>query len=729
MKKNVIVSNRLPVSIAHSESGFSFKESIGGLATGLSSIHKNSDSVWIGWPGIESESITAKQKEQLETTLYEEYKCIPVWLTQNELDKYYYGFCNNTIWPLFHYFANNAVYDEVLWAEYQNVNRKFFERSKPYIHDDSLVWVHDYQLLLLPELLKAENDEASVGFFLHIPFPSFELFRLIPWRDEILEGLLGADLIGFHTYDYARHFLSSVRRLLGHEHQLGSLSVHERPIKIDVFPMGIDYKKYNTASRLPEVQKEIQKLEKNLKTKNVILSVDRLDYTKGILQRIKAYQSFLLRYPEYRENVQMILIVAPSRIAVSSYLDLKKEIEEMVGNINGELGTMGWIPIWFFFQSFSFEELSALYRKSNILLVCPVRDGMNLVAKEYVAAHEDSLGTVVLSETAGAAREMSEAIIVNANNDHEMSDAIHEALLKPESEQASSNVRMQKRLMRYTVQAWAKDFMTSLEEIHSMKKDMPARMISSQIKNELCCAFEVSRNPVLFLDYDGTLVTHNNRPDKAKPDAELIQLLKELGTMARVVIISRRDRKNMEQWLGHLDISIVASHGIWTKVIDGEWILTEQITNEWKDQIRPILERFTDRTPGSHIDEKEYSIAWQYRHTEPDLASIRVSELRETLMDITNNQNIGLVEGRKEIEVKDITINKGRAISKYLMGDTHDFILALGDDWTDEEMFQVMPEHAYDIRVGSGITHAKYSIKNSKQARKLLKDIVKHLHE
>ncbi len=313
MSRIVIFSNRLPVTVKKNrDGGFEYAESIGGLSTGLKSYHKQAGSLWVGWPGIADDELDIAEKQTIQKTLLEEYQCLPVFLSNRDIDLYYYGFCNKTIWPLFHYFSSKTEYDFDAWAAYNRINRRFFETARPFLGQSDAIWVHDYQLMLLPGMIKEEYSDTPVGFFLHIPFPSFELFRLLIWREEILAGLLGADLIGFHTYDYVRHFLSCTRRLLGLEDNLNRIAYEDRYVWVDAFPMGIDYEWFagvRTDGPSPEFSIDHVNDEGN----RIVLSVDRLDYTKGIPQRIRAFRRFLARYPEYRQKVKLYLIVAPSR--------------------------------------------------------------------------------------------------------------------------------------------------------------------------------------------------------------------------------------------------------------------------------------------------------------------------------------------------------------------------------------------------------------------------------
>ncbi len=723
MSKLVIVSNRLPVSVSRRKGELHFTPSVGGVATGLSSIRRRFESVWVGWPGVNIEDVSSSEVELIKNRLSGD-GCVPVFLSSHEVGAYYYGFCNKTIWPLFHYFYLYMDCTHDYFEEYKRVNEKFCEKVLEVAGEDDFIWVHDYHLMLLPAMLRKRLPNATIGFFLHIPFPSYEVYRLLPPRAEILEGLLGADVVGFHTYDYALHFIFSVMYLLGYEHTFGEIAVGDRIVKVDAFPMGIDYEKFASAVDNPRVIRDLKRLRRRLGDVRVILSVDRLDYTKGIPQRLEAFDLFLERYPEYREKVTMILVGVPTRTGVEHYMMLKKQVDELVGKINGKYGTVGWNPVWYLYRSLPFHSLSVLYNIADVAVVTPLRDGMNLIAKEYVASKDRTgEGVLVLSEFAGAAKELGEAVLVNPNDIDELCESLREALDMPVEEQKERNTLMQARLKRYTVNRWAEDFMDSMSEMKQLKSAHAHRKVDDKVLSSFVERFRESLRPVFFLDYDGTLVPFASRPEKALPDEELKELLGSLSRAAQVVIISGRDRSTLDSWFGTLDVGLVAEHGVWIKK-DGGWETVEKLDKSWKEQIKPILELFVDRTPGTFIEEKEYSLAWHYRMADPDLAVRRARELKNTLLQLVANLNLGVMEGNKVIEVKDARINKGTAVSRWLSEGEWDFVFAAGDDVTDEDMFAVLSDDAISVKVGMGHTRAKYIVESYREVRKLLKAFV-----
>lgn len=722
MPRLIIISNRLPVTIDKKQGELFYYPSAGGLATGLNSLDTTLERLWIGWPGQE---IHAQDEQQKVTTDLREEGLIPVFLSQEEIELYYEGFSNETIWPHFHYFTQYTAYNDDYWAAYQSVNTKFAKIINATIQEDDFVWVHDYQLMLLPAMIRNAFPNISIGYFLHIPFPSYEIFRILPWREEILEGVLGADQIGFHTFDYMRHFLSAVYRIGGYEHNFGKLTINNRLVNVDVFPMGIDYDKYAYPERIAGedvVLKHVERLRS--KKRKLIISIDRLDYSKGIPQRIKSFERFIVEHPEYRGKVTLMLIVVPSRTHVDQYQELKGEVDTLVGRIDGQYRTFGWSPIQYYYRSFPFGELGALYKAADIAMITPLRDGMNLVAKEFVASKEESKnGVLILSEMAGAANELTEAIIVNPQDINDMVSAIHQAIEMPEDEQANRLQKMQDRLKIYTVKHWASTFMKEQMDLNTFKKQKKTNLLNEQQRAQLITDYKKAKKKLILLDYDGTLMGFQNDPKKVVPDQELLDILEKLKTTEgnKVVIISGRDKHTLDTWLGHLQLDMAAEHGVWIKRRN-EW-KTPDVTNTWKKDVRHVLESLVERTPGSFIEEKDYSIAWHYRMIDKGLGEKRVREFRDVLLYLTANLDLQVLEGNKVVEVKNAGINKGKATSYWLMKDDYDFMIAIGDDSTDEDTFKALPDQAYTIKVGLDQTAARFNLLGVDHVRTLLNEI------
>jgi trehalose 6-phosphate synthase/phosphatase len=709
-----------------------FKPSSGGLTTGLWSYldHKQPDGspcmehLWMGWPGA---SVPPEHEAAVRAHAVRFNSC-PVFLPEENMDRFYLGFCNKTLWPLFHYFPMLTQYDEEQWQEYRNINRLFAEEVMNALRPDDILWIHDYHLMLLPKLVREKFPEMPIGFFLHIPFPSWEIFRMLPrvWREEIIDGLLGSSLIGFHTHDYVRDFLTSVLRTSGYEHQLGNLTLRDRVVQVETLPMGVEFDRFAKAAASKETELHVEELRQKCLGQKVIFSVDRLDYTKGLINRLRGYELFLKNNPQWHGKVVFVISVAPSRIGVDSYQAMKLELEQTVGRIVGDYGDVHWTPLVYQFRNLTFDEIVPLYRLCDVALISPLRDGMNLVAKEFMASRPDQTGVLILSEMAGAAKEMGEAIIINPFHREDFSKAIEQALTMPVEEQIRRNKLMQERLRRYNVIRWADDFVQTLISTQKTEAARRARLLTGKAYSSMTQQYRVAANRVLLLDYDGTLVPFAPEPRLAQPDAELIETLTALGSdpANQVTIVSGRPRHTLEEWFGKLPISLIAEHGVWLRNKgDDDWRMIKNMTADWKERVRPILQLYVDRLPGALLEEKDFSLAWHYRRADPEQASLCAKELIDDLTGYTRNIDVQVFEGNKVIELRNSGVNKGSAAKEWLAGQSPDFILGIGDDWTDEDLFRALPASAFSVRVGVANTAARYYLVTHTAVRKMLREL------
>lgn len=725
-RKFLVVSNRLPVSVTKKDGVLHFSPSSGGLATALARVHSEGDDrLWIGWPGIASDDLTPAEKSKIVREL-NKLGCHPIFLTKNQIEKYYDGYSNDTIWPLFHYFQSYDQHDADYFDGYIEVNEIFKKSILKYADKNTSIWIHDYHLMLLPQLVRNVLPGSTIGFFLHIPFPSYEIFRLLPNRSEILEGLLGADLVGFHVYDYARHFLSSVLRILGTESSHGLINTGDRIVKVDAFPIGIDYEKFAKAHESPKIQKEIKSLEKQYKDQKIILSVDRLDYSKGIAKRLEAYERLIRDNPSNRKNTVLIVVAVPSRTEVETYRKLKNKLEETINRINKKYGTSDWTPISYKFKNLNFDQVAAHFWVADIALLTPLRDGMNLVAKEYVATKQNKPGVLILSEMTGAVDELPEAIRINPNDIDAIVKSIKLGLKMPKSKQAEKINLMQERLSKYTVNRWAEDFIEHMDQSKLGQKQRGKKFLDSESEAKILRSFNGAKNRLIVLDYDGTLrdFVSINGPKYAVPQKSLKNLIEKLSKLpnSRLCIVSGRQKNALESWFGHLDISMAAEHGAWIKT-DGEWSRHEISLKVYRERIMNILERYLERTPGAYVEEKDFSIVWHYRDVLTELAHARNAALTYELNQLLNNTDFGVFKGAKIIEVKVKKIHKGVVVEDLYAMYSPDFTLCIGDDFTDEDMFTSAPDEAYTIKVGLEDTNARYQLVGVNDVLKLLKKI------
>lgn len=462
-KRLVIVSNRLPVVMEKSDTGWDVKEGSGGLVTALAPVLRNRGGVWIGWPGavIDSEVVSLLDAANADTG----YQLKPVILTQHEIDKYYHGFANEIIWPLFHDLQSRCNFDPEYWRAYQSVNKKFAEAVCSSVGADDYIWVHDYQLMTVAREIRQSLRDVKIGFFLHIPFPPLDIFLKLPWRHELLSALLDYDLIGLQTMRDRRNFVQCVRTLIKDvvvrgKGQVISVKARGRDIKVGHFPISIDYNYFVEKTATREVSDCAWFIHENLSDQQMLLGIDRLDYTKGIVERLRAFEKALIKYPELRGKVSFIQIVVPSRTRIEEYKFLRSEIEEIVGNLNGRFTKYGWVPVHYIFGGLDFYELLAYYKSSEIAVITPLKDGMNLVAKEYCACSLDDNGVLILSEFAGASAQLCRgAIMVNPYDVDNVADSIYRACKMSDEEKKSRMKKMRQGIKRQDIFWWVDSFL------------------------------------------------------------------------------------------------------------------------------------------------------------------------------------------------------------------------------------------------------------------------------
>jgi trehalose 6-phosphate synthase/phosphatase len=657
----VIVSNRLPVTVKCSDNGaVSLEPSAGGLATGLRHAHENRPGLWIGWPGGTG-SLTSAQRESLQPE-FDRQRIVSIDLSEEDVHRYYEGFSNGVIWPLFHYLLDRVPLDANEWPAYEDVNRRFADAVVRVYQPGDVVWVHDYQLMLVPALVRERVPRARIGFFLHIPFPSFEVFRILPWRQKLLEGLLGADLVGFHTSAYARYCVTAVRHILDLEPDGQHISFSGRTVRFAPFPMGIDVTRFEEMSASDAVKKEVAGLRKQAAGRKLLLGVDRLDYTKGIPRRLLAFERFLAKNPEWRDKVRFVQVAVPSRLGAEAYKAYRRDVNELVGRINGMAGTVTDVPVHYLNRAFSAEELSALYRAADVMLVTPLRDGMNLVAKEFVASRADEDGVLVLSEFAGAADELGEALLVNPYDLDAVGETIARALTMSGTERTARMRALRRRVRANTVHAWATYFLDELDRVSAEVAVDTLPIISDGDFSALAARLRNARRLVLLLDYDGTLVPLADTPELAKPDAALLDLLRELGNerTISVHVVSGRSRESIEAWLGELPVGLWAEHGFWRRHLGTmKWQSAFRVNRDWMERVRPLLERATWNTAGSLVEDKGDSLAWHYRMSDPLQAIEQAQELRTRISEMFGSETVDTIGGSKVIEVRPRGVHKG----------------------------------------------------------------------
>ncbi|KAJ3557693.1 hypothetical protein NPX13_g9877 [Xylaria arbuscula] len=497
-RRLLLISNRLPITIKRKGEGkYEFSMSSGGLVAGLSGLSKTTSFQWYGWPGMEvPEGEIATVSKQLK----DEYGAHPIFVDDELADRHYNGFSNEILWPLFHYHPGEITFDESAWTAYKEVNRLFAQSVLKDVRDGDIIWVHDYHLMLLPALLRKGLEgkkDVKIGYFLHTPFPSSEVYRILPVREALLKGLLQCDLIGFHTYDYARHFLSACSRILDTRTTPNGVQYEGKFVTVAAFPIGIDPEKFVQGLQKPKVQERIAALKRKFEGVKLIVGVDRLDYIKGVPQKLHALEVFLTEHPEWIGKVVLVQVAVPSRQDVEEYQNLRAVVNELVGRINGKFGTVEFMPIHFLHQSVAFDELCALYAVSDVCLVSSTRDGMNLVSYEYIATQRQRHGVMILSEFTGAAQSLNGSLIVNPWNIEELANSIHDAVtMSPEMREVNYR-KLERYVFKYTSAWWGQSFVTELTKVNANEQDgidasarEPRPQILEDIGHKLSGVFE-----------------------------------------------------------------------------------------------------------------------------------------------------------------------------------------------------------------------------------------------
>jgi trehalose 6-phosphate synthase/phosphatase len=723
MARLLIVSNRLPVTVRLAEGGVvSVEPSTGGLATGMKGPHERLGGLWIGWPG-DLEGLPMEARREVDRQLAE-LRLAGVPLSPDEITRYYEGYSNAILWPLFHYSVARLPSEVSGFDTYEQVNARFADAVAARWQPGDLVWIHDYQLMLVPAMLRERVPDARIGFFLHIPFPSSEIFRLLPQRERLLEGLLGADLLGFHTATFLRHFASAALRLVGATTEVDRLRWDGREVRMGVFPMGIDAAHFSALASSPEVEELVASHRRE--GHQLLLGIDRLDYTKGIQRRLLAFEALLRAHPELQGKVRLVQVAVPSRENVEAYRDLREEVDALVGRIHGEFATPNWAPIHYLYRGISQAEIVALYRAADAVLVTPLRDGMNLVAKEFVAARCDGDGVLVLSEFAGAAAEMTEALLVNPYDVKRTAEVFHQALTLPEEERRTRLALLRERVMTRDVHAWARDFVARLEQVPATRP--PPALSPPGVLREAVARAQRAERLALLLDYDGTLVPFAATPELAAPDAALLGLLRRLAARrgTEVHLVSGRKRETMERWFGSLPVGLFAEHGFWGRLPGGGWTAaTAAPAPTWREPVLAILREFSDRTPGTLIEQKTAGFAWHYRAADPEYGAAQAKELTLHLRSLIGDLPLEILPGDMVLEVRPRGVNKGLAVAEVRARAAADtLLLAMGDDRTDEDLFAALPADAIAIHVGPGPSRAALRIADVRAARALLGELL-----
>ena len=681
------------------------QRSAGGLSAALAAFR--GDAAWVGWPGA---VVPAALQKRVRTRLAKDH-LHPVFLSAEEEEDFYGKVCNDTLWPLFHYFSDRLRITPEAWARYVEVNERFAETIIANCEPDSRVWVHDFHLMLVPAMLRARAPRLSIGFFLHIPFPSSEVYRLLPEREQLLRGVLGADYVSFQVGDYARHFRSSCLRMLGIDSEPDWLELDGRRVGIGVDPIGIDVDGFREVIAEPETARLLADLEKQYEGRRLVLGVERLDYTKGIPQKLHAFERFLEQDPERARSTTLIQVVVPSRLDSTEYRAQRDEIELLIAGINGRYARPGTTPVEYIHRDISKPALVALYRRADVMMVTALRDGMNLVAQEFVLCQAEPglpsrwRGALVLSELAGAAQVLPGALLVNPWNVDGVVEHLTSALEMPARERQRRLETMSKRVEALESRRWAEGFLTRLGRYS--RRDRRARRpptVDATIEARLTRRFARARRRTILLDYDGTLREFEVHPDLAQPTPAIRALLRSLAALpdTDVHIVSGRRRRNLEQWFARIPIHLCAEHGYLARSPGEEWRTLVDLDLTWLRPIERLLRRVAADVPGAHVERKSCSVAWHYRQAEREYGSWRARELLNDLHQHLAGAPAEILVGHQVVEVRALGVDKGvyvRSLFPDGKESTH-FVLGLGDDRTDHDLLDALPSGSVAGHVG-----------------------------
>lgn len=722
MPRCLLVSNRLPV--AYNSKLKIFTPSSGGLVSAIKGLDATKTGFDFEWMGILTDDIDPEKIKEVKTTQAGNIPNHPIIVPKKKYDDYYNLYCNNVLWPLFHYERNMVRHRTEGWRAYVEVNEAVAEAILQEAKDDDIVWVHDFQLMLVPGLVKSKRPNIKLGFFLHIPFPSSEIFRELPQRKEILQSLIRCDQLGFHDLSYLNHFRSSIQRVLG------ELPSGEK--MWGVYPISIDCEHFMGLTTQEETTEYLEQFKENKKKMKWILGIDRLDYTKGLLLKLSAFKAFLKRYPEERGKVQLVQVVIPSRTDVPEYKALKNKLEQTVSSINGEFGSPSWMPIQYIYHSVSENELSALYQVSEVLLVSSRRDGMNLVSLEYVMSqNNENPGVVLLSEFAGAHSTLSYAMSINPWNIQDTAARLKDALHHSEVKRRGEINAMMEFLKNYTSSDWA------VLNLRDLVREEPTRNETFQVLPEdgtFPWMNDIKDKRILFFcDLDGTLAPIASNPKDVKLQSQTIELLQMIGEkkQCEFVVVSGRDKEFLEEQFidNDFEFPLAACHGAYSySPKDRRW--HNQIPHDstrWKETVMEILDLYTKRTPESFIEDKGHAVTWHYRNSPREFADFLATKLFFELEEALSGQPVHVGRGKKVIEVKSMHANKGFFVQQWIQSSSKkpDVVVAIGDDTTDEDMFSILQERKdvtpFCIKVGREETHAHYFIKAQEDVNLFLK--------
>ncbi|XP_042503781.1 alpha,alpha-trehalose-phosphate synthase [UDP-forming] 5-like [Macadamia integrifolia] len=776
----IIVGNQLPI-LAHrssdSDGGWYFSWDEDSLLLQLKDgLGEDVEVIYIG---CLKEEIDPSEQDEVSQTLLETFKCVPAFIPPELFSKFYHRFCKQQLWPLFHYMLPlspdlGGRFDRSLWQAYVKVNKIFADKVMEVISpDDDFVWVHDYHLMVLPTFLRKRFNMVKLGFFLHGPFPSSEIYRTLPVRDELLRALLNADLIGFHTFDYARHFLSCCSRMLGLAYQSTrgyiGLEYYGRTISIKILPVGIHQGQLRSVMNLPETESRVAVLQDQFRGQMVLLGVDDMDIFKGISLKLLAMEQLLVQHPDRRGKVVLVQIANPARGRGREVQEVQSETYSTAKRINERFGRPGYNPVVLIDTPLQFYERIAYYVIAECCLITAVRDGMNLIPYEYIICRQGNKkldhtlqldpsapkkSMIVLSEFIGCSPSLSGAIRVNPWNIDAVAEAMDSALVVAESEKQLRHEKHYRYVSTHDVGYWAQSFLQDLQRTckdHEMRRcwgigfGLNFRVIALDhnfrklLVEHIVSAYKRTNNRAILLDYDGALMPKTSI--NTTPGPEVINILSSLCRDPKnvVFLVSGRDKKTLTEWFSSCKkLGIAAEHGYFMRMNqDDQWETCVPVVDfDWKQIAEPVMQLYTDATDGSAIETKESALVWHYQYADPDFGSCQAKELLDHLESVLANEPVSVKSGQHIVEVKPQGVSKGLVADNLLAtmrekGMLPDLVLCIGDDRSDEDMFEVIASamagpalspvaEVFACTVGQKPSKAKYYLEDTTEIVRML---------
>ncbi|MDQ0575815.1 bifunctional alpha,alpha-trehalose-phosphate synthase (UDP-forming)/trehalose-phosphatase [Agromyces albus] len=711
----IVVSNRLPVDYERAPDGSTtWKGSPGGLVTALEPIMRTTEGAWVGWAGVADMEFDPFEHDGI--------SIIPVPLSADELEEYYEGFSNDTLWPLYHDVIAPPSFHREWWDSYVRVNRRFAEAAARAASHGAVVWVQDYQLQLVPRMLRESRPDLVIGFFNHIPFPAYGIYSQLPWRRQVVDGLLGADVIGFQRSADAGNFMRAVRRLFGYATRGTVIDVpdgndHVRHVVARHFPISIDAAGFEEIARRPEVQARAKEIRASLgDPKTIILGVDRLDYTKGIRHRLKAFGELLRDERLSVEDVTLVQVASPSRERVETYRLLRDEIELMVGRLNGDHSTLGHQAIAYLHHGYPREEMVALYLAADVMLVTALRDGMNLVAKEYVACRFDERGVLLLSEFTGASDELRQAVLVNPHDIEGLKDAIVEAIEMPQRERARRMRALRKRVRENDVANWSATFLKTLTGSGIIAPGVPEGLTAALNR------IAGTERLLVALDFDGTLAPLVDRPEDARATKRARAAIERLAAAddTRVAIVSGRALQSLREVADPPQGTLLSgSHGVELQLDSGG------VTIDLRDaelagleRLTHILEEVASGAEGAWVEWKPAGLALHTRRVPANIGATLQRTARERVEAEVPELSVRGGKGVLEFSVR--PGDKGEALTRLRQHAGSSAVFYVGDDVTDEDAFAALEYEDVGVKVGQGKSLATHRVKSTEDVAELL---------